>query len=285
MRTSLFGFLLCSLSAVAASAQTLTVDGSPSRVGLSVVRRVELDYYLLPPGRPIDFSADGPAWLRVYTRLWWPEGATGRQRYGLSLWQGDVERPIEFETELSGSSYGTGGHQVGRWRSFYIQVPAGENRYRLESASADVAVRFAFEGPRPWQPVEVAGGTTVNVATVSDTSAFVRVPTGVPVVFTAEGPCLVRIRVRLDYGPELVGAQNFVLGVSEGDRELATRNFRVAPSASAHYTGAAGVVPSTEKAVKFGLGEGRHRLRLVVNGTLARTVVLRIERHPTEKYE
>ncbi len=268
-----------------APAQSLTVDGSAREVGISVVRRIELDYYLLTPGSPIEFAADGPTWLRVYTRLWWPRDASGDQQYRLSLWQDDVERPLEFETRLSSSSYATDGHPVGRWRSFYIQVPGGENRYRLETPEATVAVRFKFQRPRPWQPVPVDGATPVTLANGSDTATFYRATTGAPVHVDVEGPGTFRARLRLDYAPAMVGAQNYQLTVTEQDEELASRNFRVSRSSSAQYVEEPGLVPSTEKSVSVKLDAGRHRLALTVTGTLAASYGVAAERRASEKYE
>ncbi len=279
----LFGLLV--LAAVPVSGQSLTVDGSADEVTVSVVRRVELDYFLVSSGRPIEFSATGPTWLRVYTRLWWPEGASGTRTYRLSLWQEDAERPLEFETGRSKSSYGTDGHPVGKWRSFYIQVPEGKSSYRLECREGAVAVRFAFQRKRPWSEVRVEEQVPVTLTLGVDSLAYHRVETGSPARFSVRGPGYVRIRTRLDYDPSMVGAQNFVLTAAEGEEELVQKNFRVTRSGTAHYIETPELVPSTERATKFRVGEGTHRLTLVVNGTLARSAGVRVEFHPSEKYE
>jgi hypothetical protein len=75
------------------------------------------------------------------------------------------------------------------------------------------------------------------------------------------------------------------MSVYEGDRVLAEDNFRVTRSLAATYSGATGTVPSVEKALRFRLGAGSHRLRAELNGTLAPSAGFRVERIASEKYE
>ena len=88
----------------------------------------------------------------------------------------------------------------------------------------------------------------------------------------------------LGFDPTMVGAQNYVLSVRQGDEELAAQNFRVDRSALS-YANEPGIVPGREKSVRFSLGEGSHRLRLVLGGTLAQSAGVRVERLVNEKYE
>jgi hypothetical protein len=244
-------------------------------------------YYLLTSGAPLEFQVDGPTWLRVYTRLWWPQSGTDRERYRVSLWQEDVARPIEYEAGLSPSSFGPGRKKLGQWRSFFVQVPPGANHYRLvldQARSDTVGVRFAFQSPRPWQS---AGLPTRALELVEgrDTVTFHEAPARQPVSLSVEGPCRVRLRARLSFTPELLGEQGFVLSVSEKKNTLVRRAFRVSRSPSAVYANASGLAPSTERTVRFNLGAGRHELSLLISGTMARTGALAVELLAGEKYE
>jgi len=271
-----------------ATAAEVKVTKSGGNAKVSVIRRVDLDYHLLTKAAPLEFTVAGPTWLRVYTRAWLTKDAKGTQAYGLSLWQEDVERPIEFSTEVSKSSYGPNRQPVGAWRSFFVEVPAGSNPYRLalnDAPAGTVGVRFGFEGPRPWQPVALPGLPAVRLAEGPDTSNWSRVQRGNQAALTVSGPARFRVRLRLDYDPSMLGAQNLVLTVREGDKVIASDNLRVTQSGTASYLGSGGQVPSTQAQLRFRLGEGEHALSLMLNGTLAKSGVIRVEKLGEEKYE
>ncbi len=263
------------------------VPSNAARVDVSVVRRVDVSYYLLTGNAPLDFEVEGPTWLRVYTRLWWPASATDRARYRLSLWQDDAQRPVEHEVRISPSSYGPNHRNVGQWRSFFVQVPPGANRYRLvldEAGSDTVGVRFGFQEPRPWRTARL-GTKPLELIEGRDSTTFHEVAARQPTKLTVEGPCRVRLRARLNYTPDLLGEQSFSLVVSEGKNALVRRAFRVSRSPSAVYGNEPGLAPSTERKAWFNLGPGKHELSLAVSGTLARTAALAVDVLAGEKYE
>ncbi|MEO0086115.1 MAG: hypothetical protein ABIK37_05735 [candidate division WOR-3 bacterium] len=284
------------LPVAAGSGAEVKLAGSPAKSSVSVVRRVDVDYYLLTRGSPLDFevntAGDTAVWLRVYTRLWWPSGASGRERYSLSLWRGELERPYEFETEVSGTSRAADGQRVGAWRSFFVQVPAGTNRLRLtlgESRAETVGVRFAFQPPRPWRPLELSGLKRLELVTGQGDKAAARtyheVPAGQELRFGVTGPCRLRIRARLCYDPALLGQQTCLVTLSEGNRQLARKVLNLNRSLTARFLNAMDVVPSTEGLVRLNLPAGGHELTTVVGGTLARSAAVAVEVLMPEKYE
>ena len=282
--------LVLLISAVVGIGAGLSVTGSAGRVDVNVVRRVDLGYHLVTGDRELEFEVEGPAWLRVYTRVWWPPGAGGTRTYNLSLWQDDVERPLDFEAGRSKSSWSGNRHPVGKWRSFYIQVPAGASAYRLvlnEAPLDTVAVRFSFQKPRPWEPVGLSGFDRLELAIGVKRETFYRAAVGSQSgsAFTVSGPCRVRLRFRLNFDPDMVGSQNFVATLTKDGRELVGENFRVSRDRVGTWDNAPDIVPSTERTARFSLGEGMHRLHLVVRGTLARSCGFRVERIASEKYE
>ncbi|MEO0081310.1 MAG: hypothetical protein ABIL25_03325 [candidate division WOR-3 bacterium] len=270
-----------------ASAAGVKVTGSAGTARVSVVRRVELDYYLVTREKPLEFSVTGPEWLRVFTRLWLPVSGDSEYVYRLSLWQDDVERPLEFRTRRSGSSYGPAGQPVGRWRSFYIEVPAGENRYRLvlnDAPASAVGVRFSFRKPAAWKAVELHGRELFLVQAGNKERLYELRP-GESARVEIAGPCRVRIRTRLNYTAEMQGAQNFVLAVQEQDSAIDRKNLRVVRSTVASYENLTDVVPSSEATVRFALGEGVHPLVITLSGTFARSAGIVVETIAIEKYE
>ena len=282
------GLFTIAILAVVARAGEVRVTAGAKPVDLSVVRRVSVAYHPVATGSPLEFDAEGPCWLRVYTRPWWPVGVDGALKYGLSLWLGDVERPVSLETGLSTSSYGPGGRKVGEWRSFFVQVPEGTNHYRLELANgrADtVGVRFALQAPQPGRPVAIRGARELTLADGRDTSRWFELRTGQAARLELTGPCRVRIGARLNFEPGLPGAQNFVLTVQEGKSVLARRNMKAARSPSAAYLNEPGLVPSSERTLRFSLPSGRHDLTLLLGGTLAKSGAVAAEVVAGEKYE
>jgi hypothetical protein len=285
--------ILASLSLVAllagsALAAPVRVSSDARQVNVSIVRRVEVPYYVVSKAKPLEFEVTGPTWLRIYTRVFWPATATGPQRYRLSLWQDDAERPIETDAVLSPSSYGPKGRKLGAWRSFFVQVPAGSVRYRLavnDAPSETVGVRIVEQAPRPWQAQAVIGVRALNLVEGRDTSRYYEIRKGQSMRLELVGPCHVRVRCRLGFDPSMAGTQGFVLTASEGKTQLAKASLRAAKSPAAAYVDEPGVVPSTERALRFSLPEGRHEVVLQLTGTLAKTAGVRVETLSGEKYE
>ncbi len=271
-----------------AIALPVQVAGDARTVNISIVRRVEVPYYVITKARPLEFEATGPAWLRIYTRAWWPQGKTGDIHIKLALWQDDVERPIQFDMPASSSSFGPGRRPLSAWRSFFIQVPAGANRYRLaleEGPTDTVGVRIVEQQPRAWEEVPISDGQALTLIEGADTSRFFAIAKGIPQPVAIDGPCRVRVRVRLGFEPSMDGAQSFVLTVSQRGRQLARRSFRTTRSLAAAFRERPGVVPAVERTLQFNLSEGRQQLELLLSGTLARTAGVRVERLTGEKYE
>jgi hypothetical protein len=275
------------LTALAVGAEVKTL-GKAGTVAVSVIRRVDLDYLVLTRRAPLEFEVEGPNWLRVYTRLWWPRDATGAQEYRVTLWQEDMQRPEDFEVEISPSSRGPGGRKVAQWRSFFVQVPAGMTRYRLtldRSPSDTVGVRFALQAPRPWQQLELGGLPAMSLQAGSATSAYSRVEPNRPVSFSVTGPCRVRVRARISYDASMTGRQGFALAAASNGAELARQGFQVWPAEGATWRDAGGLVPSSERAMRFSVPAGRHEVTLTLTGTLAKSAGLAVDWLPAEKYE
>ena len=271
-----------------ALAGEVTVTSGAKSVDVNVVRRVNVAYYPVTKQGPLEFDVQGPCWLRIYTRLWWPAGADGLLKYGLSLWQDDVERPVSFETGLSTSSFGPGGRKVGEWRSFFAQVPEASTHFRLaltSGAAETVGVRLALQAPQPGRPVTIPGARELVLADGRDTSRLRELKTGQAATIEVTGPCHVRVHAWLSFEPGLPGAQNFVVAVREGNSLLVRRNMKAVRSPSAAYLNQPGLIPSTERTLKFSLPSGRHELTLMLSGTLAKSGAVAVEIVPGEKYE
>ena len=275
-------------SVLVVGAGELRVPADAKQVSVSIVRRVDVAYNVVTRAKPLEFDATGPTWLRVYTRLWWPAGKTGKVRYRLALGQDEAERPVEFDVGISPSSFGPRGRKLAQWRSFFIQVPAGSNHYRLAIAEAPgdtLGVRIVEQPPRPWQAVAITGVRSLTFVEGRDTSRLFELGKGQSVPVELIGPCRVRVRARLDFDPSMNGVQGFVMTATEGKVQLGTSNLRAGRSPAAVYLNEPAVVPSSERTLRFSLPEGRHDVVLQLGGTLAKSAAVRVEMLPGEKYE
>lgn len=282
---------------------SLKFAGNERPVGISVLRRINLEYRLLTRQRPLEFvlldsnpgnSQNSGHWLRVYSRIWWPHGAKDPQDYSLSFWCGDSEiKRAEFETRRSRSSYGPNGRSVGEWRSFYVQIPPGRAACRLVlngGQAETAAIRIAFQAPRPWQPLRLAGLDRLTLKSISrqrDTTGYTfwRVLPDRAVTLPLEGPCRVRIRTRINYDPGMSDDQNYVIVLKDGRQELKRALLRADRSRTGVFVEATDVIPSTERSVYFQIGEEPHAVTLTLTGTLAKSGAVAVEVLPPEKYE
>lgn len=276
-----------------AAAASVTIRSSGSQVPISVVRRVDVSYHILTRRQPLEFDAksdSGRGWLRVYTRLWWPVGAAGRQVYTLSLWQGESEREFRFETVLSASSYGPGRHQVGSWRSFFVELPTGTTSYRLAltGGAETVAVRIVHSSPRPWRSLELAGLPRVAVEDQRNNDGITpmyAVKPGDIVPVTVRGPARLRLRVRLNYDATMAGEQGLMVGVTLNDSLLFRRGLRVVKEPGASCLDMPACVPSRERSLRLSVGPGDQRLCIKVTGTVAKTALVAVDYLSGEVYE
>ena len=167
-------------------------------------------------------------------------------------------------------------------------VPDGNNHYRLELSTGKaetVGVRLVLQSSRPGRLVAIPGARELPLVDGSETAQLQELKTGKAATLELTGPCRVRVRVRLNFEPGLLGTQNFVLAVQEGKSVLVRGNLKAARSPSASYSGEPGLVPSSERTLRFSLPSGRHNLTLLLSGTLARSGAVAVEAVAGEKYE
>ncbi|MGQ9707530.1 MAG: hypothetical protein ACUVUR_01475 [bacterium] len=267
------------------------------QVGLSVIRRVTVDYYLLSRNRPVEFNVtqipDSGLWLRVYTRLYFSNDATEKGHYSLFFQKRDSIRKFRFETKVSPSTLGPQGQRVGEWRSFYVRLLPGENSFSLKLDSAlseTVAVRFNLQPPRPWETVIVPGVKELTLIIKEQDRAvrkgkYYRLNTGESFSFSTSGPGRLRLRLRIDFYPGIQGRQSFVVQVEENGCVRLERTLRVSKDLSAQYQEVGDVIPSVERRIDFAIGDGEHNLTIKITGTITKTAVLAIDRLVNERYE
>jgi hypothetical protein len=83
----------------------------------------------------------------------------------------------------------------------------------------------------------------------------------------------------------MAGRQGFVLSAGSNGAELARQGFQVRPAEGSTWRDAGGLIPSSERTMRFSLPEGRREVTLTVTGTLAKSAALAVDWLPAEKYE
>ncbi len=278
-------------------AANIEPENNAVKVGLSVVKRVQVDYFLLTRGQPLDFKlstvSDTGAWLRVYTRVWLSkDDKDDERRYVISFLSPDSSQRFALKTSISASTFGPGEQRVGRWRSFFVRIKPGIERFRLvlDSAPRDtVGIRFSFQAPRRWERVSLSGLKKLTLVKENHGSEqlegiFYQIHSNQPYEFELNGPCWVRMRTRLNFDPTMEGNQAFILKVEKKGMVI-ERTLRSKKETGMYYKELADVVAGAERRVSFELADGVHKLKVIITGTVARSGAIMVERLIPEKYE
>jgi hypothetical protein len=115
-----------------------------------LVKEKPLDYYVADQQSPVKVEVIGPTRLRVVSRLVYPSGARGSQRYTIKLERDGESLPDKTLETTKSSVVECESHPdwiIGKSKSFYVEVPKGTHVIMLRPANADspgVALRFSI---------------------------------------------------------------------------------------------------------------------------------------------
>lgn len=165
-------------------------------------------------------------------------------------------------------------------------------RLVLDSASSDtVAVRFTFQPPRRWERVKLAQRKCLTLilekgGLAAHSEGYYHLRAEEPLEVGINGPCQVQFRFRIDFDQRMSGTQSFVVRLEDNNGEtLKEQTFRAGRDISASYKENPLIVPSVERRIRLKLGAGKHRLRVVLKGTMAKGGAVVVELLPRERYE
>ncbi len=235
------------------SASNITVKKITARTIISVVKRVEQEYYWLTKDKPIDVTITGPTYVKVYTRLLWHDNMTGKQNYRLLLGSGEEqigqdEKLLSFETEKSNTALGENKRRYSKWRSFYLEVPQGINQYQIALVSAPsetVALRFSFEKPKEYKKVTPElPYTELKFVEREKITTYYELTAKKPIKVKITGPVILKATCRLNYDYTLEGKQSYTISASVSGKEWQVKNFRTEKSQTGMYKNLAAIIPS-----------------------------------------
>jgi len=277
------------LGSVIIQAQTLEVGKASPRTIISVVKRVDQDYYLLTKERPIEFTVTGPTMIRVYSRLLWHDDLAVKQAYKIIISESGIDKISSFETEKSNSAIGSKKESFGKWRSFYIDVPSGTINYKLtllEAKSETVAVRFNFEKPMDYKKIApVSPYYEFQYVENEKTTNYYQITNTEPIKVRVEGPVMLKATTRLNYDVTLEGKQSFTVSASVQGKEWRNKTFRVAKSQSGQYKNIPDIIPSTPVDFFVNVPPGSYIIEFNIKETLAKSACMSLYSKPLGTYE
>lgn len=246
---------------------------------IEIVTKKTDEYILLTKDQPVAFTVEGPTYLRIYTRMLWPEGKQGSQIYKVILQENEIdEHIITLESEQSTVSKDQQGKPVSKWRSFYIDVPEGMNHYKVihwSSPKDTILLKFSYESPKRWIEIPATDYTTV-IETIEEEKIlkYYMLATNEEVLLRMNGPAKLRVILRLNYDEKLMGDQQYTFIVDDnGDVEK--HSLKCYKSQIITYKDRQDIVPSNARSIYINLNEDWHTLKFSFSGTTAQSVSLR----------
>ncbi len=258
-------------------------DITPAKTwDLEIVTKKTDEYYLLTKDMPITFTAEGPTYIRVYTRIFWPNKASKKELYKVILEENAIdERLITLESERSDVTTDVRGRPVSKWRTFYIEVPQGVNRYKItqwSSPNDSMLLKFTYESPREWHDIPAAGYSALLEAVEEEKLVkYYEVLRDKKVTLRVQGPVSLKVISRLNYDMTMLGEQSYSLLVSDNGR-TEQENAKCYKSDITTYENRPDVVPSNAHTFYIRVEEGWHNLEFTLKGTTAKSASLRFQR-------
>ena len=246
---------------------------------VEIVTKKTDEYLLLTKNHPMTFSVEGPTYLRVYTRVFWPKGNMGSEIYKVILQENKIdEEIITLESEKSKVTKDKKGRALSKWRTFYIEVPEGLNNYKLTHWSAPgdtILVKFSYESPKRWSEIAATEyGTIIEAVEEEKILKYYELKKDAHITVGVNGPARLRVISRLNYDEKMIGDQNYTISVDDNGT---VENFALKcyKSQIITYQERKNIVPSNARSFHINLKEGKHNLRFGLVGTIAESAALR----------
>lgn len=235
---------------------TISVDGNP---------RV---YFKVSPGRPLRVPIDGPARLRLTSRVEFSKGKGTVVSYTLRVMEGT--REIEHQdTESAPSSRVTGSGSegaVGKSRKMTVEVPAGHHELILSAEGvAAVFVRLHQAGGAGGETPTVTltpvdAWRSITVVEGEKSIPYYSVKAGKPVKLRLVGPTTLAFITRLDFDTTMRGTVGYRLAITDNGKRLREVEFKTTKATTASYGNLADRVPSKFDRFTLPFGEGTHEI-------------------------
>jgi len=250
-------------------------------VEIEIVTKKKETYNLLTKGEPVTFTVEGPTYLRVYTRIPWPEGTKGNQVYKVILQENDIdERIITLESEVSKVTKDALGRPLSKWRSFYIEVGEGLNRYKIthwSSLNDTILLKLRYESPKKWMDIAATDYNTIIESIEEEMVVkYYELSKSEEITLGIAGPERLKVITRLNYDEKMLGEQNYTVLVDDNGT-LKKFPLKCYKSEVISYKDKDEIVPSNARNVYLTLQDGWHNLKFSFAGTVAHSAALRFQ--------
>lgn len=246
---------------------------------IEIVTKKTDEYLLLTKNQPLSFSVEGPTYLRAYTRIVWPKNNMGSEIYKVILQENEIDETIiTLESDESRVTRDKKGRALSKWRSFYIEVPEGLNRYKLthwSSPQDTILVKFAYESPKRWEEIPAAEYSAIIEAIEEERIIkYYELKGDRNVTVRIKGPQRLRMIARLNYDEKMIGDQNYTIMLEENGK-VEKFPMKCYKSQMITYKDRKNLVPSNARSFHINLGDGIHTLKFKLAGTVAESAALR----------
>lgn len=262
--------ILVALPAAAAPAWD-AIEGLPGQKPVTVMVQDQARlYFRITSQTPLTVPVDGPARLRITSRLELPKGS--QQVVSYSVRVSEKGREIERQdTESSSSSQvhdQEGMHEIGKSRKMTVDVPAGHHVLTISvNGTPSLLVRLHKAAPArdgeptvTLTPFESPRSVTVNEG--QKTISYHSVLPGKPVRLRVVGPTSLDLITRLDFDATMRGTHRYRLGISERGRRIREVEFGTTKSTTATFVDLTDRVPSKFDRVRLPIPVGIHEISI-----------------------
>ncbi|MFH1502173.1 MAG: hypothetical protein ABIG03_03915 [Candidatus Eisenbacteria bacterium] len=274
--------LLVILAPAAGAAEWRTVEpaGYESRVNVSVDEK-QLTYYRFGANEPLRFSVEGPARVKILTRLRVHMSEASATcaievlRDGVSTGVDTLAAPASERSFYIGFE----DFRPSVIRRLYIDVPTGTHGYEIRPvgrARVDARVFRAAES-KPSRvslaPDEYAGVETFYYR--DKELVYYLAEKSRNVVLNVIGPTTVKVNSRLIFGRTMLSGQTYVLGVKGPGPEEMLYKIETEPSETVVFRDRDDVVPGALRHFMLEVPEGEQRYEFRVADSLGAGVALK----------
>ena len=264
----LMGSILVAVPAAAAPAWD-AIESLPGQNPVTVLVQDQARlYFRVTSQAPLMVPVDGPARLRITSRLELPKGSQQVVSYSVRVSEGgrEIERQ---DTESSSSSQvhdQRDRQEIGKSRKMTVDVPAGHHVLAIAvSGTPSLLVRLHKAAPAgggemtvTLTPFESPRTATVNEG--QKTITYHSVLPGKPVRLRVVGPTSLDLITRLDFDATMRGTQRYRLGISDRGRRIREVEFGTTKSTTAVFVDLTDRVPSKFDRVRLPIPMGTHEI-------------------------
>jgi hypothetical protein len=252
----------------------------PESVKITVIKKKEVDYLLLKREKPLTFEAEGPVFLRIYTRLIFDREVRDTAYYKIILQEDEERERVITKKTVPSEVAKTDNLKVGKWRTFLVEVPPGKHLYKLilwDSPFGNVGVRVKETSPPQWIDLTPLNPDETVTAVEEEKIITYYIKGGEnPLNLRVEGPSKLKVLVRMNFTEEMGNEGNFTLSVSLDGEEILRNPVRTYRSQTVFWRERKDLVPSKAEQFYIDVPKGTHTVSVRVLGTLAPSSAFRI---------